>query len=220
MVPVLTVNKQKGSPFGEMMIPSGISAGQQAARTETAQVRELEEIRPAISRENHTRRLSEVNAPVVCRGLRGIVGFSAIVLASRRFWGAGVAHALVRFPIGMAVLNGSVSSRGLCVRRSDARGEFRERPTDGRAETMFRAGFTLFRRVISAACLLILLICGAEVAVRVYEGLNGGPNIRSSDQRLSAIRPNLRFLRSRFIQELKPLPRHASNAAIPRPKSK
>ena len=36
---------------------------------------------------------------------------------------------------------------------------------------MFRVGFTLIRRLIFAICLLILLICGAEVGVRVYEGI-------------------------------------------------
>jgi hypothetical protein len=38
---------------------------------------------------------------------------------------------------------------------------------------MLRAGLTLIRRVIVAASLLVLLICGAEVAVRVYEAATG-----------------------------------------------
>ena len=38
---------------------------------------------------------------------------------------------------------------------------------------MFRAGLTLLRRVIFAASLLVLLICGAEVAVRLYEASTG-----------------------------------------------
>ena len=38
---------------------------------------------------------------------------------------------------------------------------------------MFRAALTLLRRVITAASLLFLLICGAEVAVRIYETASG-----------------------------------------------
>lgn len=68
---------------------------------------------------------------------------------------------------------------------------------------MFRAGFTLFRRLISAAVLLILLICGAEVVVRVCEGLNG-LNIRSSDP--DCRDPSKLAIPSwSFHQELKPL---------------
>ena len=46
---------------------------------------------------------------------------------------------------------------------------------------MFRAGLTLMRRVIFAACLLVLLVCGAEVGVRVYEGVTGDTVCRPND---------------------------------------
>ena len=59
--------------------------------------------------------------------------------------------------------------------------EFKECPTHGRVTLMFRAGFTLVRRLICATSLLILMICGAEVGVRVYEALTGAIVCRSDD---------------------------------------
>ena len=38
---------------------------------------------------------------------------------------------------------------------------------------MFRAGLTFLRRLLCAAILLVLIVCGAEVAVRVYEVVQG-----------------------------------------------
>ena len=69
---------------------------------------------------------------------------------------------------------------------------------------MFRAGFTLLRRVIFAASLLILLICGAEVGVRVYEALSGNSVGRCVDGVCGD--PSKLVIPSwSFHQELKPL---------------
>lgn len=48
-------------------------------------------------------------------------------------------------------------------------------------KTMIRTGLTLVRRVIFAASLLILLVCGAEVAVRIYEAASGDKVCSSTD---------------------------------------
>lgn len=68
---------------------------------------------------------------------------------------------------------------------------------------MFRAGFTLLRRLVFAVCLLILLICGAEVGVRVYEGVTGKPICPSSDA-ICAEPLKLTVPSWSFHQELKP----------------
>lgn len=69
---------------------------------------------------------------------------------------------------------------------------------------MFRAGFTLLRRLIAAACLLILVICGAEVGVRVYEAVTGGSVSRTSDV-IVGDPSKLAITSWSFHQELKPL---------------
>jgi hypothetical protein len=98
-----------------------------------------------------------------------------------------------------------VTSRNLLRDVSDARGEFRERPTVGRDARMFRAGFTLIRRLIYAACLLILLICGVEVGVRAYELVTGGPPYCQSSDGTCADCSKLAVPSWSFHQELKPL---------------
>ena len=98
-----------------------------------------------------------------------------------------------------------LASRNASVGRSCcARFDPDERFTDGRDTEMFRAVFTLMRRIICAACLLILLICGAEVGVRVYEGVYGDVVCRTSEA--VGNDPSRLAIPSRsFHQELKPL---------------
>ena len=69
---------------------------------------------------------------------------------------------------------------------------------------MFRAGLKLFRRVIFATSLLILLICGAEVGVRLFEAVSGGNICRSTDGQCQD--PSQLTVPSwSYYQELKPL---------------
>lgn len=69
---------------------------------------------------------------------------------------------------------------------------------------MFRAGLILLRRLIFAASLLILLVCGAEVGVRIYEAITGAPICRSADATCSD--PSKLAVPSwSFHHELKPL---------------
>ncbi len=69
---------------------------------------------------------------------------------------------------------------------------------------MFRAGLTLLRRMTCAASLLILLICGAEVAVRAYEALTGTSICRTSESPC-ADPSQLTVPSWSFHQELRPL---------------
>jgi hypothetical protein len=69
---------------------------------------------------------------------------------------------------------------------------------------MFRAGLTLVRRVICAASLLLLLICGAEVAVRIYEAATDS-NVYSSTDGLCSDPSKLTVPSWSFYQELKPM---------------
>lgn len=75
---------------------------------------------------------------------------------------------------------------------------------------MVRAGFTLFRRLIFAASLLILLVCGAEVGVRVYEALTGNSVCKSPDV-VCGDPSKLTIPSWSFHQELKPL----ASAVVP-----
>lgn len=69
---------------------------------------------------------------------------------------------------------------------------------------MFRAGFALLRRLIFAFCLLILIVCGAEVGVRVYEAVSGNCVCQPNDSICSD--PSKLTVPSWSIhQELKPL---------------
>ena len=69
---------------------------------------------------------------------------------------------------------------------------------------MLRAGLTLLRRLVCAASLLILLICGAEVGVRVYEAATGK---RVCPLKVTESRdPSMLTVPSwSFLNELKPL---------------
>ncbi len=69
---------------------------------------------------------------------------------------------------------------------------------------MFRAGLTLLRRVICAASLLVLLICGAEVAVRLYEATSGD-KICPLSSGLCGDPSNLAVPSWSFYLELKPM---------------
>jgi hypothetical protein len=69
---------------------------------------------------------------------------------------------------------------------------------------MFRAGLTLLRRVTSAASLLILLICGAEVGVRIYEASTGSSVGQKTDGVLNDP-SNLAIPSWSFYQELRPV---------------
>lgn len=69
---------------------------------------------------------------------------------------------------------------------------------------MFRAGLTVVRRVIAAAALLALMICGAEVAVRIYEVWNGG-KICTSGSGVCDDASGLTIPSWSFYQELKPM---------------
>ena len=46
---------------------------------------------------------------------------------------------------------------------------------------MIRAGLKSLRRMIYAACLLALLVCGAEVGIRAYEAITGSPVCSATD---------------------------------------
>ena len=69
---------------------------------------------------------------------------------------------------------------------------------------MFRAGLTLVRRVTFAASLLILLVCGAEVAVRTYEA-STGDKVCSMADGVCGDTSKLSEPSRSFYQELKPM---------------
>ena len=69
---------------------------------------------------------------------------------------------------------------------------------------MFRAGLTFIRRFFFAAALLVLLVCGAEVAVRVYEA-STGDSVCSQRDAICSDPSQLTIPSWSFYQELKPL---------------
>lgn len=75
---------------------------------------------------------------------------------------------------------------------------------------MFRAGLILLRRIICAASLLILLVCGAEVGARVFESVTGRSICQSAEGPCSD--PSRLSVASWFwFQELKP----SASASVP-----
>ena len=69
---------------------------------------------------------------------------------------------------------------------------------------MFRSGLTIVRRLFTAASLLVLLICGVEVAVRLYEAMTGC-NVCSFTDGLCNDPSRLTIPSWSFYLELRPL---------------
>lgn len=69
---------------------------------------------------------------------------------------------------------------------------------------MFRAGLIAIRRVICSASLLILLICGAEVGLRIYEAISGQP-LNCQTESIACDPSKLTIPSWSVHQEMKPL---------------
>lgn len=69
---------------------------------------------------------------------------------------------------------------------------------------MFRVGFTLLRRLLFALSLLILVVCGVEVGVRVYEAASGS-SVCSPNDTICGDPAKLTIPSWSVYQELKPL---------------
>ena len=70
---------------------------------------------------------------------------------------------------------------------------------------MFRAGLILIRRLITAASLLLLLVCGAEVGVRIYEASTGDRVCTASRAGNCVDTSGLTIPSLSFFYELKPM---------------
>lgn len=69
---------------------------------------------------------------------------------------------------------------------------------------MFRAGLTFFRRLLCAAILLVLIVCGAEVGVRMFEVV-GGTDVCATTASPCAVDPTSLLMPSwTTYRELKP----------------
>ena len=69
---------------------------------------------------------------------------------------------------------------------------------------MFRAGLTFLRRLLCAAILLVLIVCGAEVGVRMFEVV-GGTDVCATIASPCAVDPTGLLMPSwTMYRELKP----------------